>query len=72
MTETKEETKKTGTVALDLLREFPGHPYKVEDDDCMAELCESILLHGVIYPILIRPIKDGLYEIVSGHRRVPS
>ena len=70
MTETKEETKKTGTVALDLLREFPGHPYKVEDDDCMAELCESILLHGVIYPILIRPIKDGLYEIVSGHRRV--
>lgn len=70
MTETKEETKKTGTVALDLLREFPGHPYKVEDDDCMAELRESILLHGVIYPILIRPIKDGLYEIVSGHRRV--
>ena len=70
MTETKEETKKTGTVALDLLREFPGHPYKVEDDGCMAELCESILLHGVIYPILIRPIKDGFYEIVSGHRRV--
>ena len=70
MTETKEETKKTGTVALDLLRAFPGHPYKVEDDGSMAELCESILLHGVIYPILIRPIKDGLYEIVSGHRRV--
>ena len=57
-------------IALAKLHPFHEHPYKVEDNDEMAELCESIRTHGVLSPILVRPTEDGKYEIVSGHRRV--
>ena len=54
---------------LSRLHTFQDHPYHVSDDDEMARLCESIRLHGVLSPILVR--RDGEdYEIVSGHRRV--
>ena len=64
------EAQTPHAIALAKLHLFHEHPYKVEDNDEMAELCESICTHGVLSPILVRPTEDGEYEIVSGHRRV--
>ena len=64
------EAQTPHAIALAKLHPFHEHPYKVEDNDEMAELCESICTHGVLSPILVRPTEDGEYEIVSGHRRV--
>lgn len=50
------------------LHEFRGHAFKVQDDSDMDELVDSILTHGIIYPIEVRKIEAG-YEIISGHRR---
>ena len=49
---------------------FVGHPFKVLDDEDMAELVESIRAHGVLTPLLVRPAKPGTYEVISGHRRL--
>ena len=54
----------------DKLYPFAGHPFKVQDDEDMAELVESIRTHGVLTPLLVRPAKPGTYEVVSGHRRL--
>lgn len=54
---------------LSSLHSFPGHPFKVLDDERMAETVGSIHAHGVIVPIIVRPLSDGGYEIISGHRR---
>ena len=54
----------------DKLRPFAEHPYKVIDNDEMESLVESIKMQGVLTPIVVRPMSDGAYEIVSGHRRV--
>lgn len=51
------------------IRDFPDHPYKVKDDENMVELVESIKTRGLIQPVLVRPLDDGTYEMVSGHRR---
>ncbi len=48
---------------------FKDHPFRVLDDDRMMETVESVKQYGVLVPIIARPIEDGLYEIVSGHRR---
>ncbi len=48
---------------------FKDHPFRVVDDERMMETVESIKEYGVLVPIIARPIEDGLYEIVSGHRR---
>lgn len=48
---------------------FPNHPFKVIDDDKMADMVESIKEYGVLVPIIVRPVENGEYEIVSGHRR---
>ena len=55
---------------LDRLFPFPDHPFRVRDDEAMAETVESIARHGVLVPVLARPRPLGGYEIVSGHRRV--
>ena len=52
------------------IRPFKDHPFKVLDDDKMHELVESIMLNGVLVPITVRPIEDGEYEMISGHRRL--
>ena len=52
------------------IRPFKNHPFKVLDDDKMHELVESIMLNGVLVPVTIRPIEDGEYEMISGHRRL--
>ena len=49
---------------------FSGNPFKVRDDFDMELLVQSVLDYGVMFPIMVRPMKNGQYEIVSGHRRV--
>ena len=51
------------------LREFEGHPYAVRDDEAMQETVTSVKSRGVLVPLLVRPLEDGDYEIISGHRR---
>lgn len=51
------------------LHPFPNHPFKVRDDDAMTETVESAKEYGVLIPAIVRPRKDGGYEIISGHRR---
>ena len=51
------------------LHDFPGHPFRVRDDEEMEKLAESITQHGVLIPGLVRPRAAGGYEIVAGHRR---
>ena len=52
------------------LKEFENHPYKVKHDDEMEMLIESIKEHGILSPIIARPLENGEYEIISGHRRL--
>ena len=52
------------------LRQFENHPYKIIDNDEMESLTESIKTQGILTPITVRPVGNGEYEIVSGHRRV--
>ena len=52
------------------LREFENHPYKVKHDDEMEMMIESIKEHGILSPIIVRPLENGEYEIISGHRRL--
>ena len=54
---------------LSSLIPFKDHPFRVVDDDRMMETVESIREYGVLVPIIARPMEDGTYEIVSGHRR---
>ncbi len=56
-------------IPLSELHPFDGHPFKVLDDEAMAETVESIKQIGVVMPVLARPMESGGYEIVSGHRR---
>ena len=52
------------------LKEFENHPYKVKHDDEMEMLIESIKEHGILSPIIARPLENGEYETISGHRRL--
>ena len=54
---------------INLLRTFKDHPFKVTADYPMIQLKESIENCGILTPLLVRPLKDGSYEIISGHRR---
>lgn len=68
------EQPQTGTeqvqeIALSELHEFKGHPFKVLDDEKMQETVESVREHGVLMPGIARPMTDGGYEIIAGHRR---
>jgi len=56
-------------VDIDKIINFKNHPFKVKDDAEMDKLVESIKENGVLNPIIVRQTKDGMYEIVSGHRR---
>ncbi len=51
------------------LQPFSRHPYKVRDDDAMRDMAESVKQYGVLSPAIARPLPDGGYELVSGHRR---
>ena len=56
-------------ILLELIDDFPGHPYRVRLDEDMDQLVESIKERGIITPVTLRPKEDGRYEMVSGHRR---
>ena len=57
-------------LAVDKLRPFEGHPFKVVDDEEMDQLTWSILTQGLLTPLVVRPLDNGEYEVISGHRRL--
>ena len=57
-------------ISTDKLHPFPAHPFKVQDDEDMEQLTQSIHAQGVLTPLVIRPLKNGEYEVISGHRRL--
>ena len=59
-------------ISIEKLHPFENHPYKVQDNEEMDALAESIKAHGVVSPIIVRPLENTTdeYEIISGHRRV--
>jgi len=63
-------TKKN--ISIEKLHPFENHPYKVPDNEEMESLAESIKAHGIVSPIIVRPLENTTdeYEIISGHRRV--
>ena len=56
-------------VRLNDLVPFQDHPFRVVDDDRMMETVESIKEYGILVPIIARPLEDGTFEIIAGHRR---
>ena len=66
-------TKETPTIvqiSTAKLHPFPAHPFKVQDDEDMEQLTQSIQSQGVLTPLVIRPLENGEYEVISGHRRL--
>ncbi len=71
---TQEERDNAGrTFVIDLdpaeISDFPNHPFHVRMDEEMERLVESVKERGVLSPVLVRPMPDGGYQMVSGHRR---
>ena len=56
-------------IPLVKLKPFPNHPFKVREDESMRETVESIKTYGVLVPAIARPLPDGDFELISGHRR---
>lgn len=65
----EEGLSKIRDIPLELIDDFPDHPFKVRDDEDMMQLVESVKERGVITPATVRQKEDGRYELVSGHRR---
>ena len=59
-----------GTLPMDQLHPFKHHPFKLYNKEKMQEMVESIKQNGVLMPILVRPLAEGGFEIISGHNRV--
>ena len=57
-------------LAVEKLRPFDGHPFKVVDNEEMDQLTWSILTQGLLTPLVVRPLENGEYEVISGHRRL--
>ena len=57
-------------IPISELKPFQNHPFKVVDDEAMLRTTESIAQFGVLTPLIARPLEEGGYEIISGHRRV--
>ena len=70
---TEEDRQDTGEhvvmVSLDKIHPFKNHPFKVQDDEEMQKTAESIKQYGVLVPAIVRPMENGEYEMISGHRR---
>ena len=65
----EERLSKIRDIPLELIDDFPDHPFKVRDDEDMQQFVESIKERGVITPATVRQKEDGRYELISGHRR---
>jgi len=63
------QQEKIVDIPLSELHPFKNHPFKIKDDDAMLETAESIKQHGILVPAIVRPRKEGGYELISGHRR---
>ena len=57
-------------IEIEKLKPFENHPYYVKDDDEMLNLTQSIKETGILSPLIVRPIKNNEYEVISGHRRL--
>ena len=57
-------------ISIELIDEFPNHPFKVRMDESMMEMAESVKQHGILVPAIMRPKENGRYEMVAGHRRM--
>ena len=66
---TKYQVQGIQEIPLELIDDFPDHPFQVRMDEDMDQLVESVKERGLITPITVRPKDGGRYEIVSGHRR---
>ncbi len=62
--------KKSALLPVSQLHTFEGHPYKVLDNEEMDSLVESIKEQGILSPLIVRPLENGEYEVISGHRRL--
>ena len=57
-------------IEVEKLKPFENHPYYVKDDDEMMNLTQSIKENGILSPLIVRPIENNEYEVISGHRRL--
>lgn len=64
-----EPDEKIVEIEMERLREFRNHPFKVKADAQMLQLIESISKYGILNPLIVRPLPEGVYEIIAGHRR---
>lgn len=69
LSEKPESDEKIIEIEIERLRSFKNHPFQVKDDKEMHLLKESIEKYGILNPLIVRPVPDGVYEIISGHRR---
>jgi ParB family chromosome partitioning protein len=65
----EEQREKLLEIAISDIGDFPNHPYHVNQDEAMLQMAESIKSYGVMHPVLVRPMPDGRYEMIAGHRR---
>ena len=63
------QLERVQNIRISELVPFKDHPFKVVDDEAMLRTTESIAQYGVLTPLIARPMEDGEYEIISGHRR---
>ena len=67
--QSEENEERIIEIEIERLRSFKEHPFQVKDDKEMFLLQESIEKYGILNPLIVRPVPDGYYEIISGHRR---
>ncbi|MGN1334813.1 MAG: ParB/RepB/Spo0J family partition protein [Anaerovoracaceae bacterium] len=65
----EEALSKIRDIPLEMIDDFPDHPFKVKDDEDMMHLVESVIEHGILVPAILRMKEDGRYELIAGHRR---
>ena len=65
----EESLSKIRDIPLEMIDDFPDHPFKVKDDEDMMHLVESVIEHGILVPAILRMKEDGRYELIAGHRR---
>lgn len=62
-------TESIVSIPIDKLKNFADHPFSIRDDDAMQQTVESVREYGVLVPAIARPLEDGTFELISGHRR---
>ncbi len=65
----EESLSKIRDIPLEMIDDFPDHPFKVKDDEDMMHLVESVIEQGILVPAILRMKEDGRYELIAGHRR---